>query len=429
VLALRSPERAFTERDERLLSNIADLLALALKSAELYGERARAFAELAAAQDQLVRTEKLRAMGEMASGVAHDFNNVLASILGRAQLLRGKIDDPKLSRWVEVIERSAMDGARTVRRLQEFTRIRRDQPAVAVDLNQVVQETLEATEPSWRDEPQRRGITIEAAVDLARSLPKISGDPAALRDALTNLILNAVDAMPTGGRLGLATATVGGRVEVHVSDTGTGIPEAIRPRIFDPFFTTKGPKGTGLGLSMAYGILVRHGARIALDSQEGRGTTFRLSFPAADAAPASGAAEPEPAGSPAGLRCLVVDDEDAVAEVLGDMLASVGHRADVVRSGAEAVARFGTKRFDVVFTDLSMPGMSGWEVARAVKAAPVPAPVVLVTGFGVEVAPQDLRTNGVDAVLAKPLRLGDIHRALASLRPQGPVVPEGGRGS
>jgi CheY-like chemotaxis protein len=167
---------------------------------------------------------------------------------------------------------------------------------------------------------------------------------------------------------------------------------------------------------MAYGILVRHGARITVDSEEGRGTTFRLDFPVAEALPAARGSEPAPAVAPAGLRCLVVDDEEAVAEVLGDMLASVGHRADVVSSGAEAITRFQAKRFDVVFTDLAMPGMNGWQVARAVKAASRPAPVVLVTGFGVEVSTHDLRTNGVDSVLAKPLRLVDIHRALASLR-------------
>jgi len=424
ILALRSPDRAFTSRDERLLSNIADLVALALRSAQLYEERARAYGELAAAHDQLVRTEKLRAMGEMASGVAHDFNNVLAAILGRAQLLRDKVDDPKLKRWIEVIERSAMDGARTVKRLQEFTRIRRDQPVVAVNLNQVLQEALEATEPSWRDGPRRRGVEIEATLQLAPSLPAIPGDPAELRDAMTNLVLNAVDAMPRGGRLVLATARTGDLVELTVTDTGTGIPEAIRQRIFDPFFTTKGPKGTGLGLSMAYGILGRHGARITVESEEGRGTTFRLVFRPAEGALPTDVPEASPPDAPTGLSCLVVDDEEVVGEVLGDMLTSAGHAAAVVRSGADAVARLGAGAVDVVFTDLAMPGMSGWEVARAAKARSSTLPVILVTGFGVEVAPEDLEHNGVDAVLAKPLRLDDIQRVLASLRP----APGEGRG-
>src|SRR5438552_9312518 len=166
VLALRGGERPFTERDERLLTNLAHLAALALRSARLFEDRTRAYREVAAAQDQLVRTEKLRALGEMASGVAHDFNNLLASILGRAQLVLQRIEDPRLRKWLQVIERSALDGAQTVRRLQELTRIRRDQPFVAVDLNQVARDALEITQSRWREEPLSRGIAIEVRTAL-----------------------------------------------------------------------------------------------------------------------------------------------------------------------------------------------------------------------------------------------------------------------
>ena len=416
VLILRSPDRAFTEGDQRLLANIADLAALALRSARLYEERARAHAELAAAQDQLVRTEKLRAMGEMASGVAHDFNNVLATVLGRAQLLKKRLEDPKLRQWVEVIERSALDGARTVRRLQDFTRIRRDHPVMPVDLNQVVQQTLEATESSWRQESPSRGIQFEVTTRLAAALPAVSGVPAELREGLTNVILNALDAMPGGGRLALATSSADGQVEIAVTDTGAGIPSSIRHKIFDPFFTTKGPKGTGLGLSMTYGILARHGGRIIVESEEGRGTTFRLIFPSASP---MGETERPPASSPAAatpLRVLVVDDEETVAAVLGDMVASGGHSVDVVGSGPEAIARFATERFDLVLTDLAMPGMTGWEVARAIKDLAPAVRVVLVSGFGVEMSPEDLHSRGVDLALAKPLKLQDIETAVGLAR-------------
>jgi GAF domain-containing protein/ActR/RegA family two-component response regulator len=416
VLSLRSRERAFTESDQRLLANIADLAALALRSARLYEERTRAHHELAAAQDQLVRTEKLRAMGEMASGVAHDFNNVLAAILGRAQLLRKRVQDPKLGQWIEVIERSALDGARTVRRLQEFTRIRRDQPVVAVNLNEVVRHSLEATESVWRQEARSRGVHIDVATRLAPTLPEVSGDPAELREALTNLILNALDAMPGGGALTLATSLGDREVQVAVSDTGAGIPVEIRDKIFDPFFTTKGPKGTGLGLSMTYGILSRHGGRISVESEEGVGTTFRLSFPVVASADET---VEEPAAQravAAALRCLVVDDEAVVAGVLGDMLAAAGHRVEVVSSGRTAVDRFDAERFDLVLTDLAMPGMTGWEVARAIKHVEPAARVVLVSGFGVELSPEDLRANGVDLVLSKPVKFEDIESAVALAR-------------
>jgi len=421
VLALRSLDRAFTEADERLLVNIGQLVALTLRSARLYEERTRAFGELASAQDQLVRTEKLRALGEMASGVAHDFNNVLASILGRAQLLLERIQDVKLRQWLKVIERAAMDGARTVRRLQDFTGIRRDQPAVAIDLNQVVQQVLETTESVWRQDSRRRGIEIEVLTDLAEHLPKVGGDPSELREAFTNLVLNAVDAMPSGGTLTIRTGAPAGElaereVVVEFVDTGTGIPEPIRQKIFDPFFTTKGPKGTGLGLSMTYGILSRHGARITVDSEEGRGTTFRLVFPPTDRVVEAPAPAPAPAGAPVGaLRCLVVDDEEEVADVVADILGTAGHKATVARSGQEAVGRLAAGPFDVVFTDLAMAGMTGWQVARAVKDRMPEAKVVLMSGFGVEVGPEELRSNGVDVVLAKPLQIQDVLSAMAAI--------------
>jgi CheY-like chemotaxis protein len=399
------------------LANIADLAALALRSARLFEERSRAYGELAAAQDQLIRTEKLRALGEMASGVAHDFNNMLASIVGRAQLLLRELADPKHRRWTEVIERSALDGAQTVRRLQEFTRIRRDQPFVKVDLNRVVHEALEVTESRWREEPRRRGIAVEVKTALTAPLPAVSGDPAELREAMTNLILNALDAMPEGGALTLTTAARDDRVDLSVADTGVGIPEEVKQKIFDPFFTTKGARGTGLGLSMTYGILSRHGARVAVESQEGQGTTFRLSFPA-DAA----AEEPRrpPVSPPAEhpLRCLVVDDEAVVGEVLGEVLKALGHHAVVFESGEEAVARFGREPFDVVFTDLSMPGLSGWEVARAIREVAADVPIFLVTGFGAEISAEELREHGVNAVLAKPLKIQDVVDVLAAVRPR-----------
>ena len=418
ALALRSPDRPFSEADERVLTNIAGLAALALRSARLYQDRTRAYEDLALAQDQLVRSEKLRALGEMASGVAHDFNNLLAAILGRAQLLLHRVADPTARQWLQIIERSAADGAKTVRRLQEFTRIRRDQPSVEVDLNQVVREALELTESSWRLEPPRRGIVIVAVTELASDLPTTVSDPAELREVMTNLILNAVDAMPRGGTLTLSTARRGESIELRVVDTGVGIPEAVRGKIFDPFFTTKGPKGTGLGLSMTYGILSRHGATITVASQEGVGTTFTMLFPvgAAPRAPLPDVGATEPAAT---LRCLVVDDEESVGDMLADVLRSAGHTVVVARSASEGLSRVRSEALDLVFSDLSMPGMTGWELARAVRNAVSGLPVILVSGFAVEVSQEELQASGVHSVLAKPINIGEVLDAAAAIRPRG----------
>jgi len=412
VLAVSRDEPPFSDGDERLVANVADLAALALRSAGLYEDLTRAYGELGATQDHLVRTEKLRALGEMASGVAHDFNNLLAAILGRAQLALRKVTDPQLRQWVQIIERSALDGAQTVRRLQDFARVRQDQPLVPVDLNAVVRDALEMTQSRWRDESLRRGLVIDVRTSLG-TVPRVTGDPAELREAMTNLILNAVDAMPAGGTLSLATAAVADGVELSVSDTGVGMPASVRDRIFDPFFTTKGPQGTGLGLSMTYGIVSRHRARIVVETAEGQGSTFRMTFPVGSVTVEEPPAPAEAAPEAGTLRCLVVDDEEAVGSVIGDVLEAVGHRAVVVTSGAAAIERFRAEPFDAVFTDLAMPGVSGWQVAQAVKSTTPAVPVFVVTGFGVELSREERGAHDVDAVYAKPLKIEDVMDAVA----------------
>ncbi len=416
MLALRSAERPFTEAEERLLLNTGHLAALALSSVRLYEDRTRAYGELSAAQDQLVRTEKLRALGEMASGVAHDFNNLLASVLGRAQLLLRRVQEPQLRQWLQVIERSALDGAQTVKRLQDFTRIRRDQPLVPLDINLVVRDALEITQSRWKEEPTSRGILVDVCTHLVE-VPAVLGDGSELREAMTNLILNALDAMPQGGTLTLATALVDERIEIVVSDSGVGMPLEVREKVFDPFFTTKGPQGTGLGLSMTYGIISRHGGSIAVESELGQGSTFRLSLPrGADVQPAAPA--PPPAAPPPpvrGLRCLVVDDEPPVRAVIGDILESAGHIVETFGDGGEAIARFLAQPFDLVVTDLAMPRVSGWQVARAVKQVAPQVPVFLVTGFGVELSAEERHAHGVDLVLVKPLQIQEIIDAVSDV--------------
>ncbi|TMQ28245.1 MAG: response regulator [Candidatus Rokuibacteriota bacterium] len=406
---------SFTESDERLLTDIGQLAGLALSSARLFEERGQAYAELAAAQDSLLRSEKLRALGQMASGVAHDFNNLLAAICGRTQLLLGRIDDPVQKRWLEAIKRAADDGAETVRRLQEFTRIRRDQPFVPVDLNEVIRGALEVTETRWREDAQSRGIVIAVETTLA-PLPSIGGDAVELREVMTNLILNAVDAMPHGGRLQLSSSADDTEVEARIADTGVGMTEEVRQKLFDPFFTTKGPKGTGLGLSITYGIVSRHGGRIVVESEPGRGSSIRLRFPKRASPAEAEVAAPEPALTGLRtLRCLVVDDDEEVASALADLLSASGHEAVVVTKSTDALDHVGRERFDIVFSDLAMPDMSGWQLARVVKAASPDLPVVLITGFGVELSPEQCRANHVDAVLAKPVGIGELLAVAARL--------------
>jgi signal transduction histidine kinase/ActR/RegA family two-component response regulator len=431
AIVLGRRDRPFTDLEEDLLRGLADLGGLALRSVRLGAERAKAESDLAIAREQLVRTEKFRAVGEMASGVAHDFNNVLASVVGRTQLLLRHVEDPKLRRWLEIIERSALDGAQAVKRLQEFTRPSLERPLTRVDLNAVVRDALDATESRWGAEAGRGGYEMRVETSLIRYGAQVDGDPAELREALVNLILNAIDAMPRGGVLTVRTAEAGERVELTVSDTGIGIPAAVLPRIFEPFFTTKGPGGTGLGLSMARAILSRHGAEIRVKSDEGQGATFVVSFPRTDVPRSARSPAPAKVLSPGpALSCLVIDDDRGAAEGLGELLTSLGHHVAVSADAKEAVAALGSGEYDVVFTDLSMPHLSGWRVAREVKSRAPGAAVFVVTGFGLEVSADELRAHGVQAVLTKPLRLSDLTSLLATVDDgsrRGGQPPEVGR--
>jgi GAF domain-containing protein/ActR/RegA family two-component response regulator len=410
--SIHEDSRQFSERDLRLAQAVADRAATALENARLFEELTRAYQELKTAQEHLVQTEKLRALGEMASGVAHDFNNILAAILGRVQLILSQTEEPTARRWLQIIERAALDGAQTVQQIQEFTRIRRDQPAETVDVNQVVRDAVEMTQTRWRDQTQSQGLEVRVVTELGE-VPPVDGHPAELRQVLTNLVLNAIDALPRGGTITVATRTATGAVEVAVADTGVGMPDEVRRRIFEPFFTTKGPKGTGLGLAMVYGIVARHGGEVLVDSREGAGSTLTIRLPLGAGHAESGTVPLALAGN-AGGRVLVIDDEENVRDTLADMLRLTRREVVVASHGAEGLELFRTAPFDLVMTDLAMPGMSGWQVAQAVKALRPDVPVVLVTGWGVELPADQLRANGVDRVMTKPFRMDEVNSVVVA---------------
>jgi len=405
-----SMTRPFAEADHDLLDSFASQAGIALENARLYDRARQAVDTLKASQEKIVQLERLRALGEMASGVAHDFNNVLAAILGRAQLLRAELDDPRLKQWAEIIERMARDGARTVRRIQEFARIRRGHALVTVSLNEVVHDVLEATSPRWKDQAEARGIRYEVVRELGET-PAVAGDPSELREALMNLVLNALDAMPEGGTLCVRTASVEGSVAVTVADTGCGMSEEVRQHAFEPFFTTKEAQSTGLGLSVTYGILRRHGGEIGIETREGQGTTITLRLPAGKGA----AAEREEAAPLASRHAtiLVIDDEEEVRAVLAEILLAQEHSVRTAASGREGLNLFRDGRYDLVLTDLGMPEMSGWQVAQAVKELSRDTQVVLVTGWGEELDPEAVRKGWADFVLPKPFLVNELLAVIA----------------
>ncbi|HEY7650289.1 MAG TPA: ATP-binding protein, partial [Methylomirabilota bacterium] len=406
--------RPFPPRFEDLAVSVASQAAVALEASRLYTDLQAALARVHESQARVVQTERLRALGEMAGGLAHDFNNTLAAILGRAQLMQSQANNAEAQRGLEAIEEAALEGARTIRQLQEFARRRHDRPPQSVALNQLVEEVVELTRARWRDEAQARNITYDVRVETT-AVPPVTGDGQELREALTNVVLNALDAMPSGGRLTLRTEHASGRVRCVITDTGVGMTDEVRRRVFDPYFTTKGERGSGLGLSVMYGIIARHGGEVEVESQPGRGSSFIIHLPAAEAVHESVPEAPAPAPL-APLRAnapvLVIDDEPGVRDVIATTLRREGYRVTTCASGRDGIARFDAQPFDLVVTDLGMPGLTGWDVASHVKQRSPKTPVVLVTGWGDRMTADEVQARGVDFLVSKPFALDDI-RAVA----------------
>ena len=417
--------KGFGEEDLRVLSSFASQVSISIQNARLFSDLKQTLQNLKLAQDQIVQAEKLRALGEMASGVAHDFNNLLAVILGNIQLLSHQLDDlsqEEIRERLKTVERSSKDGAETVRRIQEFTGVRRDKEFSFLSINEIVQEVVTVTQPRWKDQPQRKGIQVELSTKLD-DVPPVSGNPSELREVLTNIVFNAVDAMPDGGRLILSTRVRPDWVEVRISDTGIGMTEEVKRRIFDPFFTTKGVTNSGLGMSVSYGIIKRHGGEILVESERGKGTTFILRLPISYEVqkPRDRESRADKKIQPA--RILVIDDEDSVREILAKMLSVRGHHVAVASTGEEGIERFKSEHFDLVFTDLGMPKMSGWEVGKAIKGLRQATPVIMITGWGMELNREKMDENGIDLVVTKPFNFDQLLQIVSqAMEPREPTA-------
>ncbi|MBI2876712.1 MAG: GAF domain-containing protein [Candidatus Tectomicrobia bacterium] len=418
ILDYLRESRPFTPDQIRLATTLASQVALAMENARLVKSLQQALDDLKAAQTQLVRMETLRAMGELASGMAHHMNNLLAVILTWTQLLLRKVQSPEIRRPLEIVERTALDGAEVVRRVRGFTRMQPISEAIQVDLNLLAREVVELTRPRWQDQAHLQGIQIEVSLAL-EPIPAVLGEPAPLREILMNLLLNAIDALPQGGKITLQTGYVDPWVYCSVADNGVGMPEEVQRRALEPFFTTKGPKSTGLGLSVNYGIIQRHGGELHLESTPGKGTTVTVRLPVAPTIRAAQADILLLSTSP--VRILFIEDEPEVREALAELLATQGHTVIQAASGQEGLARLEKgEPIDLVLTDLGMPGMTGWEVARAVKTRWPYLPVGLITGWEEELeAPSEGRTEASllkeIRILKKPITPENLFEAIAQL--------------
>jgi signal transduction histidine kinase/ActR/RegA family two-component response regulator len=370
-----------------------------------------ALGQLRETQQQVLQQERLHALGTMASGVTHDFNNALSVIIGFGEMALNECekqsDAGKLEQYLSSILIAALDGAKVVTRLREFYRVGgHEEPRARVDLNALIEQAISITQPRWKSQSQGGGVKIGIKTELGDVSPA-AGDAAELREALANLIFNAVDAMPGGGTITLRTRAEEDRVVVEICDSGIGMSKEVQRKCLDPFFTTKGEHGTGLGLAMVYGIVERHRGTLKIDTEVGHGTTFVISLPKHTSSEEIAENSAPPVTSP--LRILIADDQPLLCEILAEYLKNDCHSVICANDGREALEKFVDGAVDVVITDQAMPEMSGNQLACAIKARSPATPVILLTGFG--------EANGdgaqaIDHVLSKPVSLIDLRHAL-----------------
>ncbi len=402
-----------------------------------------AYEELRQTQQVVVEQERLRALGQMASGIAHDVNNALCPIVGYCQLLLQKetnLGNSSLNH-LRAIERAARDISHTVARLREFYRRRPESDhLVKAQINQIVNEVVEMTRPRWRDQAQRDGIKIEVQLELGSDLPMLLSDPSDLREALTNLMFNAVDALPEGGVIVLATRCLNDspsgtrKLQVEVRDNGVGMDEQTRQRCLEPFFSTKSNRGgSGLGLAMVYGMTHRHDGTIEIDSAPGKGTSMCLTFPITD----TNVEAPSPAAAPdvdpnRTLRVLCIDDEPQVLEMLKDSLSMFGHTVTCATSGNEGIAVFRStvragESFQAIITDRGMPGVDGRQVVRTIKTESPTIPIVMLTGWGEMMKEDGEDVARVDALISKPPDIKELNSLLLKIAQKSNAAPDSTR--
>ncbi|MCM3871097.1 MAG: hybrid sensor histidine kinase/response regulator [Pyrinomonadaceae bacterium] len=380
--------------------------------------------------EKFSQIEKLSAIGELASGVAHDFNNTLSGILGRAQLLHAHSSDAKeVERGLDIIIKTAKDGAHTVKRIQDFARQKRDRDFELIAVDQLLSDVSEITRPRWKNRAGAASVYINLDVCVTTKA-MVMGDPSELREVLVNIVFNAIDALPVGGKITLSASESDGQVEIRVTDSGTGMTDEVRSHIFDPFFTTKGKAGMGLGLAVSYGIVCRHEGRLEVESEVGRGTSFVIKLAVANqSAPAQSSENSVQAvalANQVAVRVLVVDDEDYVRELLRDILESLGHQVVEAEDGFKAIELFDSQVFDAVFTDISMTGMSGWELARLIRERNSELPLAILSGWGEPISADEQWAAKVNWIVAKPFlieRIAEVVKEISERHLEGSKTP------
>jgi PAS domain S-box-containing protein len=374
--------------------------------------------ELKRTQEQVIQSERLRALGQMASGIAHDFNNALTPILGYTDLLLGEsgvLDkrDVTLNMLTD-IRTAAVDAAQTVRRLSEFYAPAKKTARKPVDLQNLIDSTLALTRPLWKEEMAAKGINIQVGTELG-DVRYVSGNESQLREMLTNVIFNAVDAMPKGGTITIRARPEPPFIAIEIIDTGTGMTEEVRRRCFEPFFTTKHKRGGGLGLAMVHGIVRQHEGNIEIQSVEGKGTTVIVRIPESSAPVKHTQTQIIRPVEVKQMRVLLIDDEEIVRQTIEACLKGDNHTVRTATDGNEGINLFRIEKFDAVITDRAMPGMSGDQLAAELKKISPDIPVIMLTGFGHMMKDTHQHPACVDLIVSKPVTRDALRDALAKV--------------
>jgi PAS domain S-box-containing protein len=369
----------------------------------------QAYEELKRVHQQLLLTEKMRTLGQLAGGIVHTLSNFLSAILGRAQLLKTKLTDESLLKEIELIEKAGQDASRVISRLREFSKPRTHPNLIPLDLANIIEDALEITKSKWKDEAELKGVKYEIVKDFPEDRLMGITNASELREAIVNIILNAIEAMPNGGKLTVGIYNINNeKVAIYISDTGIGMDSETMARIFEPFFTTKGSSGTGLGLSIAYEIIKSHNGEILVESELGKGSKFIIVLPASREKVYERVTERKETEKVQKLNVLLVEDDESVLYLLRDIFTGLGCKIAEAMDGKKALEYVKVHEFDLVVTDLALPDFSGWVIAKEVKDKNANTPVIMLTGWGIDITVNDAKKRGVDYLITKPFELDEL---------------------
>jgi PAS domain S-box-containing protein len=370
-------------------------------------------------EETLIRTERLSAVGEMAAGVAHNFNNLLQMMLGAGEAAMAKLDTGEIRKSRDVLLTlidACHRGADIVRRIKDFTLAKTDHidQAKVFDLGELVSEAVQLTKPLWANPADLHKYSLNFVRPLSAL---VKGNPSELYEVLVNVIKNALEAMPDGGILAIAPAMRNGKIYLSISDTGIGIAEENMQRLFEPFFTTKGLKSSGLGLSSSYGIIKKHHGEMIVKSEPGKGSTFTIILPRAEALSMTEARPlPEKLDLPEDkIKFLVVDDEKNILKMMELYFEDTAIDLTTVSSAEQGLAAIYRDSYDVVLCDFSMDGMNGLQLCKAAKqhvreTGHSQMKCLLYTGLSQKLEPDELKRCGVDGVVRKPVPCAELQR-------------------